>query len=917
MYRNSLRGALLASTAFVMFGSGAALAQAGGSCTITDGAQVCEGAQATFDAYSFGLDSFTNSGSLNSTFTYLDRSYTAFSFLNTESGVIISLGYPRPAVVMVGSNLSDNFDVESFVNLGIIGSTVGVGVFTEDTVSIGRFENSGIIAAVGEGDTPGGCFFAENYAVEIQGRITGDFVNTGIILGTDTAVHVAEIGGDFINEDQITVLGGVEFGNSAVRLGSLEGSFFNRVDGEISGFSDAVNITAMGGDFVNEGLISGEVEAIHIGAIDGDFRNYGTIESVTNLGAGATWIGYLRGDFLNDTDGQILSADYGIAVANMAGESFTNQGLISSFYGAVQIQFPSASFTFTNSGDILSSGSYGVTLGSGYGPGAEGQAPGPLNPPPFEGAVTFNNEGNIIAHQSGIIAYATLASFSNSGLIDGGVTGAFLGNIQGSFSNTGDIIGGYAALELNYLTGDFVNEGLIEAVRGYVVDRGPAKPGEAVPYYANGTGFSGASLDGDFFNLGRIRGATTGVAINSLTGVFINQGLIESTTISNVVAPGLSGAAANSYYSNSALYIGALGGGVEAPLNAGVGSAISAEDFSFYNGSDAQIIGAAGGVMIGNFSGPGFYNAGLISSVYDAVTIDRAFNQYAFINAGDILSSEGVGVSLGILGLAPTAEPLGLAAARSGGEYGRASTVEFANSGSIIAGQTGVDIGNEVYIFQNEGLISGGDYGVRLRGQVYAFINGGTITASGSAAPPSPPKQPIYADLTPSTPALSSRALGDAVSLQYVTGGFGNGPDASIIGELRGVNAFLVNNFFVNYGFISGGYQGVSIYSLDGDFVNEGTIEQVDPTDVSDAAAVSLVYFSGPEGFHNGLDGEILGQAEGVHIYEFYAGNFLNEGLISSVGDAVTIGFVNGERVFENSGVITSSTGTAVRLSHV
>ena len=913
MYRNSLRGALLASTAFVVLGSGSALAQAGGSCTTVDGAQVCEGDQPTVNAYGFGLESFTNSGTLNSTWLYLYNNSTPFAFLNTGTGMIITTGYGIPSVSIEGSNPGGVLDVESFVNQGVIASTVGAAVFTASAVDIGSFENSGIIAAVGEGHTPGGCFFAEDYAVEIQGRVTGDFTNTGAIGATDTAVHVAAIDGDFINEGEILVIGGEAFGDTAVRIGSLGGDFINGADASIFGYTDAVDVDEIGGDFINYGLILGVVEAYEIGSLDGDFLNYGTIGSTADHGYGAGWIGYLGGNYLNAAGGQIVSEDYGLVVSTMGGASFTNDGLISSVYDAVQIGYPASNYTFTNTGDILASNGSGVILGAGGGPGAEGQDGGVLYSHD-SAAVTFSNTGNIVAAETGVLTYGRIASLDNSGLIDGGYIGVNLGGSVEAFLNTGDIIGGYAGVTLGYLYGDFVNEGLIDATRGYTSGRQAPKSADSIPNISNGVGVIASYISGDFINLGDIRGARAGVSIYELDGDFINEGLIETTAVPNTNAVHNSGGEYSGYYAGYALEIQNLGGGAGMPFNSGVGSAIGADDLSFINTETGRIIGTESGLRIRDMMGPGFYNGGLISSTLDAVTIDRGGNDYVFLNYGDILSSDGVGVSLGNYLPTPAAEPLGSIAAPGGVDYIYVAEVDFFNGGNIIAGRTGVDIGNDVFLFTNEGLISGSDYGVRLTGSVFGFINLGTITASGGTAP-EPPQRPLAQSGTLVGPALSSMALGDGVSLDYVLGGFVNGPDASITGTGRGVNAFVVGNIFGNLGTISGGYQGVSMFGLLGDFVNEGLIEQTGFYENSDAAAISIYHLDGATGFINGAEGAILSQADGVVIYDFVGGNFVNDGEISSIGDAVNVNFVGGERSFENNGDIYSNAGTGVVLT--
>tara|TARA_R110000868_G_scaffold397521_1_gene670241 strand:- start:2133 stop:7250 length:5118 start_codon:yes stop_codon:yes gene_type:complete len=915
MYRNTFRGALLASTAFVMFGTGPALAQAGGSCTTTDGAQVCEGDQPTVNAYSFGLDSFTNTGTLNSAFLYLYRGDTPFTFLNSATGIISTGTGTAPSVAIFGSNWTSPFDVASFVNEGFLGSTVGAAVFVDDSVAIGSFDNSGTIAATGEGHTAGGCFFAEDSGVEIRGTV-GDFNNSGTITGTDTGVYIAVVSGNFTNSGLIAATGGEAFGDTAVRLGSIEGNFTNEADGVISGFVDGVDLGAIGGDFINYGHISGTVEGYTIGSLDGDFLNFGLIESTEDYGQGAGWIGYLGGSFVNGADAQILSQDYGIAISTMNGPAFTNAGLISSVYHAVQIRFPASSFTFTNTGDILASNGSGVILQSGYGPGAEGQTSLGIQSYAPAGEVTFINEGDIVASQDGVSAYSVLATFENSGLIDGGVTGAYISEISGSFSNTGDIIGGATGVGIDYLLGDFVNDGLIEAVRGYVIDRQAPSPGDSIPTYNDGIGAGIGYLDGDFINNGTIRGATIGAYVHVLSGDFINDGLIESTLAAETAAIYNSGGDYASYYQQYAVNINVVSSGGGAPANAGIGSAIGAEELSFFNSQDGQILGMVGGVRIGSFSGPGFYNGGLISSTFDAVTIERAYTDYIFTNYGDILSSEGDGVSLGNFSSTPSAEPLGLAAAGTGGLYSPAVEMSFFNGGNIIAGGIGVDIGHDVFLFENEGLISGGRYGVRISGPVYGFVNMGTITASDSGTPPPPPQRPYAESISLAAPALSSRASGEGVRLDFVEGGIVNGPDASIAGNRLGLSAYVVGNMFLNYGTISGGYQGISVYAMLGDFLNDGLIEQTLATEDSEGVAVSFVFFDGDEGFHNTVDGEILSQGAGVYVYEFLRGDFLNDGLISSVGDAVSLQFIGGERAFENNGDITSTEGVGVFLTH-
>lgn len=915
MYRNTLRGALLASTAFVMFGTGPALAQAGGSCTTTDGAQVCEGDQPTVNAYSFGLDSFTNTGTLNSAFLYLYRGDTPFTFLNSATGIISTGTGTAPSVAIFGSNGTSPFDVASFVNEGFLGSTVGAAVFVDGSVAIGSFDNSGTIAATGEGHTAGGCFFAEDYGVEIQGTV-GDFNNSGTITGTDTGVHIAVVSGNFTNSGLIAATGGEAFGDTAVRLGSIEGNFTNEADGVISGFVDGVDLGAIGGDFINYGHISGTVEGYTIGSLDGDFLNFGLIESTEDYGQGAGWIGYLGGSFVNGADAQILSQDYGIAISTINGPAFTNAGLISSVYHAVQIGFPASSYTFTNTGDILASNGSGVILQSGYGPGAEGQTSLGIQSYAPAGEVIFINEGDIVASQDGVSAYSVLASFENSGLIDGGFTGASISEISGSFSNTGDIIGGATGVGIDYLLGDFVNDGLIEAVRGYVIDRQAPSPGDSVPTYNDGIGAGIGYLDGDFINNGTIRGATIGAYVHVLSGDFINDGLIESTLAAETAAIYNSGGDNSSYYQQYAVNINVVSSGGGAPANAGIGSAIGAEDLSFFNSQDGQILGMVGGVRIGSFSGPGFYNGGLISSTFDAVTIERAYTDYIFTNYGDILSSEGDGVSLGNLSIIPLAEPLGLAAAGTGDLYSPAVEMSFFNGGNIIAGGAGVDIGHDVYLFENEGVVSGGQYGARVTGSVYAFINQGTIIATGAGTLPRAPQQPYGEGITLSAPALYSPAWGDGVRVDFVENGFGNGVDGSITGSFRGISAYAVGNLLINSGTVTGGYQGVSIFAMLGDFYNHGLIEQTLASDDPYAAAISIAYFETDQGFHNTADGEILSQGAGVVIGDFRGGDFVNSGLISSVGDAVSVRMVGGERAFENSGDIISTEGAGVILSH-
>tara|TARA_R110002073_G_scaffold26260_8_gene86339 strand:- start:4097 stop:9196 length:5100 start_codon:yes stop_codon:yes gene_type:complete len=912
MYRNSLRGALLASTAFVMFGSGPALAQAGGSCTTVDGAQVCEGDQPAVNAYSFGNVSFANTGTLHSTFIYLYNGAAPFNFLNTESGAIIANGFAIPAVTISGANSFDGPDVGSFVNLGVIASITGPAVFTRDSVEIGSFVNSGLIVAAGEGHTPGGCFFAEDYAIEIQGRITGDFVNTGIIGATDTAVHVAAIDGSFVNDGQIVVIGGEEFGDTAVRLGTLGGDFINQVDGEIAGYFDAVYVTEIAGDFVNYGSISGEAEAIHIGRLGGDFVNFGTIQSTTDFEYGASWIGFLDGGFYNGDTGLILSEDHGLWIEGMFGSAVVNEGLISARYDAVTIGYSGSSYVFSNAGGILSSEGSGVTIGRGFGPAADGQEPGEIGMHVPEGGVTFINDGTITGASFGVSISNSVLSFENNGLIDGGFIGVSLGGNTGAFSNTGDIIGGYAGVTLNFLSGDFVNTGLIEAVRETGFDRQAPNTGDSIPSRSNGIGVSGFSIVGDFINFGAIRGSATGVSIYSLGGNFINEGLIESTPAPETAELSIRGRENSPGYVGYALDIEMLGGVPEVPFNAGGGTAIGPEQLSFYNSEIGEIIGVAGGIRIGTLMGPAFYNAGLISSVADAVTIERGTTNYDFINYGNIVSSDGDGVSLGNFSGGPPADPLTLVSAR-GGEFSPAGEIGFFfNGGLIAAGGTGVDIAHDMNLFENQGVISGGQYGVRLAGSVATFTNLGTITASGGGMPPAPAQEPD----TLAAPALRASTLGYGVWLDYLTGDFLNGPDASITGSFRGVNAYLVLEDFVNYGSISGGEQGVQIYSLGGNFINDGLIEQTAASEHPDAAAVLLVNVYGDDGFYNSTDGEIRAENTGVSVIQFMGGNFLNDGLISAGGDGVVVSFVGGERAFENNGEIVSSDGAGVLLSH-
>jgi len=902
MYRNSLRGALLASTAFVMFGSGPALAQAGGSCTTTDGAQVCEGDQPAGSAYGYNLESFTNTGTLHSAFLYLYRNSTPFNFLNSETGVIVSRDYPIPAVYIGGSTLSGGFDVESIVNLGIIRSLVGPAIFTGASVNIGSFENSGVIEAEGVGHTPGGCFFAEDYAVEIQGQVTGDFVNTGTIAGTDTAVHVAEIGGDFINEGDIFLLGGEEFGidrygDVAVRIGSLGGDFVNGPGATIAGFSDGVRVLEIEGSFYNAGTISGEIEAIHIGSLSGDFVNFGTIESTENYRYGATWIGALGGVFYNDVDARVLSEDHGLWIDYMAGEAILNDGLISARYDAVTIGYAGSSYDFINTGDILSTQGSGVTLGFAYGPGADGQAPGISSIPDGEVAITFYNGGTISGAYTGVNISTPVASFVNDGTIDGGVYGVSLA-AAGAFLNSGEIIGGYVGVRGWDLAGDFGNSGLIEGVTGFVGDFQLAGVGESIPRYIEAYGVELGSLQGDFINEGVIRGATVATRIGALTGSFVNAGLIETTVSQDA----------------DAVVIYGLGFG-RLPRQDGSSTAADNADPAeniFVNTATGEIIGTGNGVTIYQMAGSGFLNDGLIAAARDAVTIESAYSGYTFENNGDILADTGIGVSLGYRRSSPFGEPLDPAAARTGGDHSPAVEISFLNTGNIIAGMTGVDIAHDVFLFQNDGLIFGGQYGVRLAGSVATFTNLGTITASGGGMPPAPAQEPD----TLAAPALRASTLGYGVWLDYLTGDFLNGPDASITGSFRGVNAYLVLEDFVNYGSISGGEQGVQIYSLGGNFINDGLIEQTAASEHPDAAAVLLVNVYGDDGFYNSTDGEIHAENTGVSVIQFMGGNFLNDGLISAGGDGVVVSFVGGERAFENNGEIVSSDGAGVLLSH-
>ena len=169
-------------------------------------------------------NSVSNSGTVIGTDGFLIPTITG-SFYNQAGGTITATGG-----LLTGDALSAQSVGGSIVNAGTMSGLNGVeigGLLTGGTVG-GEINNSGLI------DSTGGI---GNFGIVAQ-TISGDFINSGTILGANDAdaVSITSILGNATNSGYIDGLG------TAFDAPSITGSFDNTVSGTLAGNSGLISL---------------------------------------------------------------------------------------------------------------------------------------------------------------------------------------------------------------------------------------------------------------------------------------------------------------------------------------------------------------------------------------------------------------------------------------------------------------------------------------------------------------------------------------------------------------------------------------------------------------------------------------------------------------------------------------------------
>ncbi|WP_417493943.1 hypothetical protein [Maricaulis sp.] len=644
----------------------------------------------------------------------------AFSFINTGDidssegfGVTIGNRYSYAPEAQAGgpsSAYAPTITTVDFTNQGLISSGDGPAVYFAQDVEVSSFNNSGLIYALGEGHGLDPSFFAQDYGVQAVGVVTGDFTNTGEIVGARMGVNAGEIDGDFINQGLIAAVGGEGIASNAVRIATLGGDFFNDEDGVILGGSDAIVIDRLDGEgFYNAGLIEADGGGVIINALaDGaSFINTGDI--LVGETGGGVWIG---GAGAMGADGLAQAPGPHSIPAVPGGIIFGNSGTIAG--GELGVILDADVLQFDNSGTIDGSWA-GLSLNR---------------------AGDFTNSGDIIGGLLGVVGMDLSGDFINEGLIEavrgyGGVGDDWplyddgyavqLDRLSGDFINLGAIRGASFVAGIGSLEGSFVNEGLLETTNDttsnaiYIASLGREPDAPLAGSFAQG-----GLPDSVFVNYedGRIISVGDGVYINNMAGAgFLNYGLISaaadgvrlSNGYSDYVFLNLGDILAET---GAGIFLGRPVGPLAEPLGP-VGSIVPA-GIEVEFGNAGNIIAGRTAVEI-NETVASFNNIGTITGTGTAVQFGADVS--SIYNSGTItaLLEEGDETGAGI-------------------EASGSADVTLENDeDGVISGFTGVNLGAGDDLLVNAGTLTGAGGVAAALGDgddVFAAYGTGTITGT-------------------------------------------------------------------------------------------------------------------------------------------------------------------------------------------
>ena len=316
---------------------------------------------------------FTNSGQIGSSAQRVAQrgievtEIVTGDFLNDTGGDIFSTDRGINLASNITGNFTNNALIDSLNQDAIIiggsveGSFTNIGVLSAENDGIrvsaavgGSFENSGSILSdngngisvrgtVGSGFTNSGQLGTSaqrigSQGIFIDGRVTGDFLNSASIFATDEGIRL-NAGATSVTGNLINFGGAIEAGEEGVRIQGDVGGHFTNSGTVISTGEGAIRILGtVLGNFTNTSNVTGDTVGVRLGGLgpDSTFSNEGTISGTDDDGVEITLTG--AGNRTLNNTGTITGNSTAIDV-NSGGIAFINSGSVNGNVD-LEIDFP-------------------------------------------------------------------------------------------------------------------------------------------------------------------------------------------------------------------------------------------------------------------------------------------------------------------------------------------------------------------------------------------------------------------------------------------------------------------------------------------------------------------------------------------------------------------------------------------------